>query len=255
MDQEVQLPTARRRGRPPGTGRDDSAMLTAVADVLQAKPGTKATTAMRRLAKGAATDSDLRRLQVKWKAEGDRRMAEAGARAREREKRREQDRSQTAAMTAAEMAVRVIGMAHPALPVGAGEHYALMLGITAGTGSVGQAYSSMAKSMEQHALMLAITGGTGSIGQACSSVAESVRVFQEAGRADPAHDLISKYASATGFPGVDVTGSAASVLSKRLEELSRIVGVPAETAVSKHLREMVESTNHLIDFPGVRRRS
>jgi len=56
------------RGRPKGTGKDDSTALNRIADLLLADPSLKPTTAMRRI--GVHNESDTRRLQVKWKADG-----------------------------------------------------------------------------------------------------------------------------------------------------------------------------------------
>lgn len=261
MDQEAQPPTARRRGRPPGTGRDDSRTLTAVADILRAHPGMKATTAMRRQAGGTATDSNLRRLQVKWKAEGSRLMAEAEARAHERE-RRQQDHTRSASATAAAMAVHVIGMAHPALA--AAERHALMLGIT---GGIGEAYSTVMASTRAFQ-------EAGRIGQAYSAVTESTRAFQEAARIGQVHDVVSAYACGAARLDMGLTGSAAAalgreladlgrvagvtaettVLGEKLADLSRIAGVVPETSMSKHLRELAKDMNRFADPLWLRQR-
>jgi hypothetical protein len=58
----------RPRGRPKGTGKDDSAALNRIADLLVGNPSLKPTTAIRRI--GVHNESDTRRLQVKWKASG-----------------------------------------------------------------------------------------------------------------------------------------------------------------------------------------
>lgn len=72
----------RKRGRPPGTGKDDGPFLAQVANILlQGKPGTKPTTAMRqviRTRKWEETDATLlRRWQVKWKESGEHYLSEA----------------------------------------------------------------------------------------------------------------------------------------------------------------------------------
>lgn len=82
MSDDVASPR-RSRGRPPGSGIDDAARLAAVADLLLANPALKPTTAMKRVVR-KIEDSDLRRLQVKWKADGPRLQLEAEARARKR---------------------------------------------------------------------------------------------------------------------------------------------------------------------------
>jgi len=56
----------RARGRPPGTGLDDTSQLVVVADMMLADPSLKATTAMRRAFTGIGP-SHLRRLQAKWR--------------------------------------------------------------------------------------------------------------------------------------------------------------------------------------------
>ncbi len=81
----------RRRGRPPGTGKDDVPTLAAMADLLVATPGLKPTTAMRRVVTRIG-DSHLRRLQDKWRVHGARLLAEAD--------RRRQEQAETAARDA-----------------------------------------------------------------------------------------------------------------------------------------------------------
>lgn len=74
------------RGRPKGTGKDDSAALKRIADLLVADPSLKPTTAIRRI--GVHNESDTRRLQVKWKADGAVLLAAARARKNEAEEAR-----------------------------------------------------------------------------------------------------------------------------------------------------------------------
>lgn len=59
----------RKRGRPLGTGRDDSRTLNEMADLILASPGLRPTTAIRR-ALHAPSEADIRRLQVKWNKDG-----------------------------------------------------------------------------------------------------------------------------------------------------------------------------------------
>lgn len=77
--------TKKPRGRPQGTGKDDSAALAAVADMVIASeaepPAISPSSAMKRCVKGLG-NSHLRRLQVKWKAESNRLKEEARGRAR-----------------------------------------------------------------------------------------------------------------------------------------------------------------------------
>ena len=80
--EEESSPT--RRGRPRGTGIDDTPILAAVADVLLASPGMLPTTAMKRAVRGVQP-TQLRRLQEKWKVHGNRFRAEAGERVRQKE--------------------------------------------------------------------------------------------------------------------------------------------------------------------------
>jgi hypothetical protein len=54
------------KGRPKGTEKDDSAVLSAIADMIHATPTLKASTAMRRY-KRDASDAEIRRWQAKWK--------------------------------------------------------------------------------------------------------------------------------------------------------------------------------------------
>jgi hypothetical protein len=67
------LTRKRQRGRPCGSGKDDSAPLAKVADLMVRESSLKATTAMKRVVRGrhdwGATDATLiRRWQGKWKS-------------------------------------------------------------------------------------------------------------------------------------------------------------------------------------------
>ena len=70
----------KRKGRPKGSEKDDSAALAAIADMILADPTLRPTTAMRRYKK-KAPPSEIRRLQVKWKERGETLLAQAQARA------------------------------------------------------------------------------------------------------------------------------------------------------------------------------
>lgn len=59
----------RRRGRPPGTGRDDRPSLIAMAKLIAENGQLRPTTAIRRILQ-SPSDADIRRLQVKWKESG-----------------------------------------------------------------------------------------------------------------------------------------------------------------------------------------
>lgn len=69
----------RRRGRPLGTGLKDAPTLARVADLMLANPSLRPTTAIKRVT-GTSDPSVIRRLQVKWKADGAWHFAEARAR-------------------------------------------------------------------------------------------------------------------------------------------------------------------------------
>lgn len=69
----------RSRGRPVGTGLDDGPTLKKVADMIVANPSLRPTTAIRRVL-DKPEPSNIRRLQVKWKAGKAEYMAEAQAR-------------------------------------------------------------------------------------------------------------------------------------------------------------------------------
>ncbi|SMD14914.1 hypothetical protein SAMN06297251_1445 [Fulvimarina manganoxydans] len=87
----------RKRGRPTGSGKDDTALLNAVAGKLLAHPEMKPSTAMKQVIAASpqpntTPETLLRRLQVKWKAQSAVLMdtARAGA---EAEARRIRERS------------------------------------------------------------------------------------------------------------------------------------------------------------------
>lgn len=69
----------RPRGRPRGTGLKDGGTLQAMAELMAEDPTLRATAAIRRVVTSPG-DSHIRRLQVKWKAEG--RQLLEGARAK-----------------------------------------------------------------------------------------------------------------------------------------------------------------------------
>ncbi|APX67933.1 hypothetical protein AV944_18110 (plasmid) [Sphingomonas sp. LK11] len=71
--------TKRNRGRPLGTGLDDSPALGKVADMLAVAPSLKPTTAFKR-ALDKPTETAVRRLQGKWKDEGAKYLADAKVR-------------------------------------------------------------------------------------------------------------------------------------------------------------------------------
>ena len=66
----------RRRGRPIGTGKDDSSTLSRVADLIAANPALRPTTAIKRLL-DTLDPSTIRRLQVKWRVGKDEYLAQA----------------------------------------------------------------------------------------------------------------------------------------------------------------------------------
>lgn len=74
------------RGRPKGDGVDDSARLARVADALVANPSLSPSSAMRQT-DPAPNQSDLRRLQGKWKKRKQELLQAAEARAAERRER------------------------------------------------------------------------------------------------------------------------------------------------------------------------
>ena len=72
----------RKRGRPVGTGKDDSVKLNRIADMIIENPSLKPTRAMKNL--GVKDPSYIRRLQVKWKAEKETLLSAARERAMEK---------------------------------------------------------------------------------------------------------------------------------------------------------------------------
>jgi hypothetical protein len=78
----VNFSNKRGRGRPIGRGKDDSGTLARIADLIVTSPKLKPTTAMRHVldAGVANNQSVIRRLQVKWRAEAGRYLAQAQAR-------------------------------------------------------------------------------------------------------------------------------------------------------------------------------
>jgi hypothetical protein len=68
--------TRRGRGRPKGSGLPDGPRLDAVADLMIANPGLRHTTAIKRT-NPAPGQSEIRRLQEKWRAEGESRLRAA----------------------------------------------------------------------------------------------------------------------------------------------------------------------------------
>jgi hypothetical protein len=69
----------RGRGRPIGTGKDDSYTLSRVADLIAANPALRPTTAIKRVL-DTLDPSIIRRLQVKWRAGKDEHLAQARSR-------------------------------------------------------------------------------------------------------------------------------------------------------------------------------
>jgi hypothetical protein len=81
------MSTAKRpRGRPRGSGKNDSAELACVADLLVKEPSLSAAAAMKRVIGGRqgseTPETLLRRLQVKWKQQKESLLAAAKERAR-----------------------------------------------------------------------------------------------------------------------------------------------------------------------------
>lgn len=69
----------RGRGRPPGTGLDDSPTLRKIADLFAADQAMKVTRAIKRVLE-QPSETTVRRLQGKWKEQGARYLADARAR-------------------------------------------------------------------------------------------------------------------------------------------------------------------------------
>jgi hypothetical protein len=74
----------RRRGRPPGTGLDDTGTLRAMVGLIAGNPQLKPTTAIKQVLP-APNHAEIRRLQVKWRADGPRLLAAAIARRQARD--------------------------------------------------------------------------------------------------------------------------------------------------------------------------
>jgi DNA modification methylase len=73
------IPPGRKRGRPKGTGHNDRATLTALADLLVREPGLPTSSALRRM--GIEEEASLRRLRDKFHADREQLIAEAHERA------------------------------------------------------------------------------------------------------------------------------------------------------------------------------
>jgi hypothetical protein len=71
--------TKKGRGRPKGSGKNDLPALSAMAEMMADQPSLKATSAYKKVNK-RWHESDLRRIQIKWKEHGSRLIAEALAR-------------------------------------------------------------------------------------------------------------------------------------------------------------------------------
>ncbi|TIQ26379.1 hypothetical protein [Mesorhizobium sp.] len=77
----------RSRGRPRGTGKNDTVFLTMVADLMVKTPGLTYTTATTRIVRqrtdwdAASPKAAVRRWQVKWKVQGEALLAAAHERA------------------------------------------------------------------------------------------------------------------------------------------------------------------------------
>jgi hypothetical protein len=77
----------RPRGRPRGSGKNDTAFLARIADLLVRDPSMRPTTAMKRVMSSSegwqeTEETLLRRLQVKWKQQGETLLMAAHERAR-----------------------------------------------------------------------------------------------------------------------------------------------------------------------------
>lgn len=82
------MTTEKRRGRPPGSGIDDSAELAWVADLLVRNPSMTPSAAMKQVMRGRqwreTPETLLRRWQVKWKQQSEGLLATARERMRPR---------------------------------------------------------------------------------------------------------------------------------------------------------------------------
>ena len=76
----------RKRGRPPGTGKDDMPLLREIAGLMVAEPGLKVATAHKRLRRkpDAPSLADLRRIQIKFREHGPTLMSQARTRPQSR---------------------------------------------------------------------------------------------------------------------------------------------------------------------------
>ena len=106
----------KRRGRPPGSGADDTATLIAMADLLAAEPDLKPTTAMKRAVRKIGA-SQLRRLQVKWKKDGA--ALPAAAQQRRKQCPVRQDKSRRILTTASSNYAAMAGALGPSFHEGA----------------------------------------------------------------------------------------------------------------------------------------
>jgi hypothetical protein len=82
----MDLERKRKRGRPRGSGKDDSAALDRIANLLVADQSLKHTTAIKRI--GFRNPADIRRLQVKWKDGREDLLADARKRSEARHAKR-----------------------------------------------------------------------------------------------------------------------------------------------------------------------
>ena len=86
-------PPKRKRGRPQGTGLDDSRTLHAMAELIAGDAAVRPTTAIKRVLP-SPNHAEIRRLQVKWKVDGPRLLAAARARRQQRDEARRSQRSE-----------------------------------------------------------------------------------------------------------------------------------------------------------------
>lgn len=89
MTEDVQ--GKRQRGRPKGTGKDDTNALRAVAHMLAREPELRPMTAMKKLT-GEPNGSTIHRLMVKWRRDGSTLLAKAQDRQRRENERLAQER-------------------------------------------------------------------------------------------------------------------------------------------------------------------